>query len=633
MDTAPAPRTVTGRIDVHPRGFGFLVATPTGPDSGEVLSAFIPPPLLHPFLADDLVTGTLTASPDGRWSASDLTLLTRTRDQVYGEVALRQGTPHLRVDRQVGSGEWPLDTGGVEVQQGDAVVARPTDGKAVLLRKLDPGADRSLERIIVLHGLRREFAPEALAEVPRVLAIPHALGARRDLRAIPTVTVDSASTRVIDDAVSVLPAGPDGALRLFISIADPSEFIPEGSALDRAARERATSVYLAGHVLPMLPEELSTHWLSLVPGEERLCLTVELRLTPEGRVTSADVYESLIRSWAKLSYEEVAAFLDSGTVSEAMGPVKDALPWLRAAAARLAVARAGRGGVEMSREEARFTFDEETGEVSGIEAVRPTTAHAMIERFMVAANEAIAVWLMDRGVPALFRVQAEPDPLQVEELASFALHSGFAAGFGRTLSPLALAAFDRQIVGCSAEPALRSVLRRALGPSRYTVVPGPHFGLAAPGYVHFTSPIRRYADLAVHRALKQYLHGRRDFVHEDPAVEALATQINTRARTASRAEKDRHRVLEARVMASHVGAHFPARLTRVKPSGLLAQLDGMLVEGMLPADALPDGPYRPDARETSLVGPKRTFTLGMPVRVRVVSTDPQQGRIELALVE
>ncbi|XXF77142.1 RNB domain-containing ribonuclease [Myxococcaceae bacterium GXIMD 01537] len=628
MDTTP-PRTVTGRIDLHPRGFGFLLLDTPGP--GEPRSAFIPPPELSGFLADDTVRATLAASADGRWSASGLSLLTRSREQVFGEVALRQGAPHLRIDRQVASGDWPLDPAGTEVRPGDAVVARVEGTRAVLLRKLEPGADRSLERILAFHGLRRDFAPEALAQAESALRVPHALGARRDLRAIPTVTVDSASTRVIDDAVAVLPAGPDGALRLFVSIADAAEFVPEGSPLDVAARERATSVYLAGHVLPMLPEALSAHWLSLVPGEDRLALTVELRLTPEGRVTASDVYESLLRSHAKLSYEEVADFLDTGAVSETLAPVKDALSWLRAAAARLAVARAGRGGMEMGREEARFTFDEETGEVSGIEPVRLTSAHAMVEGFMVAANEALAGWLADRGVPALFRVQEEPRPEQVEELSAFARHAGFATGFGRTLSPLALAAFDRQLAGCTAEPALRAVLRRSLGPSRYTVEAGPHFGLAAPGYVHFTSPIRRYADLAVHRALKQYLRGRRDFVHEDPAVEALAVHLNARSRTASRAEKDRHRVLEARVMAAHVGRDFPARITRVKPSGALAQLDGMLVEGHLPLESLPGGPYQLDERETSLVGPERTLSLGLPVRVRVVATDAQQGRVDLAL--
>jgi ribonuclease R len=629
MDPLPSPRAVTGRVDVHPRGFGFLVVHP--PDSDEVLSAFIPPPELNAFLAGDIVSATASPSADGRWTASGLTLVERPRHEVYGEIVLRKGAVYLRIDREVANTDWPLDPSGVEVQPGDAVVARIAEGKTVLERKLEPDADRSLERILIRHELRRDFAPEALADAQRARALPHALGSRRDLRSLPTITVDAPSTRDIDDALSVLPAGPDGAMRLLVSIADTSEFVPEGSALDRAARERATSVYLAGQVLPMLPEELSAHWISLVQGEDRLCLTVELRIDPEGHVTAADVYESLIRSWARLNYTEVAEYLERGVVSEPMKPVQEALPWFRAASARLAVARAGRGGIDMAREEARFTFDVETGEVSGIEAERPTPAHALVERCMVAANEAIAEWLVARGVPVPFRVQDEPDPQRVADLAAFAHHSGFEAGFGRALTPRALAAFDRQIAGCAAEPALRSVLRRALGPARYTVSSAKHFGLAAKHYLHFTSPIRRYADLQVHRTLKQYLRGRRDFVHEDPAVEQLAVHINARARTASRAERDRHHVLEARYMASHVGRQFTARITRVKPFGLIAQLDGKLVEGVLPVDALPGGPFRPDARETSLVGKARTYTLGMPLQVRIVSTDEQLGRIELAL--
>ncbi len=623
------PGPVTGRVDVHPRGFGFLVVPP--PPSGEVLSAFIPPPELAGFLADDVVTATVSQGADGRWSASGLSLLQRPRQEVYGEVVLRRGAAHLRIDREVASAEWPLETGGVEVKAGDAVVARVEGSRSVLARRLEPGADRSIERIIARHGLRRDFAPEALEAARAARAVPHALEARRDLREVPTVTVDAPSTRDIDDAISVLPAGEDGALRLLVSIADVAESVTEGSVLDEAARERGTSVYLAGLVLPMLPEELSSQWLSLVPGEERRCLTVELRIDAEGRVTAADVYESLIRSWARLNYDEVADFLDKGRVSEPMAPVREVMPWFRAAAARLEVARAGRGGMEMSREEARFTFDAGTGQVSGIQNVRPTSAHKMIERFMVAANEAIAEWMLARGLPALYRVQDEPDAQRVADLAAFAHHSGFAAGFGGRLTPLALGAFDRQISGCTAEPALRSVLRRSLGPARYTVAPSGHFGLAARWYLHFTSPIRRYPDLAVHRTLKQYLRGRRDFVHQDPALEQLGVHLNARARAASRAEQDRHRVLEARLMASRVGQSFLARITRVKPFGLVVQLDDMLVEGVVPVDALEGGPFRPDARETSLVGAGRTFTIGMPLQVKVVSTDELLGRIEFAL--
>ncbi|NMO18881.1 VacB/RNase II family 3'-5' exoribonuclease [Pyxidicoccus fallax] len=629
MDTSASPRSVTGRIDVHPRGFGFL--TVQSPGSHEVLSAFIPPPDLNPFFAGDTVTATITAAADGRWTASGLSLVERPRTQVYGEVVMRKGSPFLRVDREVANADWVLDTAGTQVQHGDAVVARIAEGKLVLLYRVEPGEDRSLERVIARHGLRKSFPAEVVQEALRARAVPHAPGGRRDLRSIPTVTVDAPSTRDIDDAISVLPAGPDGALRLLVSIADVGEFVTEGSALDVEARERATSVYLAGRVLPMLPEELSSHWLSLVQGEDRLCLTVELRIDPQGRVTAADVYESIIRSWARLNYDETAAFLDRGEVSPAMEPVKDVMPWFRLAAARLAVARAARGGMEFAREEARFTFDER-GELSGLVSERLTSAHGMIERFMVAANEAIATWLLARGVPGVFRVHEQPDPLRVADLNAFAETSGFAAGFGRELTPLALSAFDRQIAGAAAEAALRSVLRRSLGPSRYTVKPLPHFGLAAPLYLHFTSPIRRYADLAVHRILKAYLRGRRNFVDNDPAVEALAVHINAKARAASRAETDRHRELEARWMAARVGQQFPARVTRVKPFGLVAQLDGMLVEGVVPSEGLPGGPFRPDARELSLVGKERSFTIGMPVTVKVASTDEQLGRVELALV-
>lgn len=632
MDTTASPRTVTGRVDVHPRGFGFL--TVQKPGTLEVLSAFIPPPDLNPFFAGDVVSATVTATGEERWTASGLTLVERTRTVVYGEVVSRKGAFFLRIDREVSNTDWPLDPGTTPVQHNDAVVARIADGKVVLLYRLEPGADRSLERVIARHGLHRDFPSDVSEEARRAKERPHALGgARRDLRSIPTVTVDAPSTRDIDDAISVLPAGPDGAVRLLVSIADVSESVKEGTPLDLEARARATSVYLAGRVLPMLPEELSANWLSLVPNEERHCLTVELRIDPDGRVTAADVYESLIRSWARLNYDEVAGFLDDNVVSPAMEPVRDAMPWFRLASARLAVSRAARGGMTMSRDEARFTFDTATGAVSGLAGEKDTSAHNMIERFMVAANEAIATWLMTRGVPTVYRVHEQPDPERVADLNAFALHSGFAAGFSARLTPLALAAFDRQISGAKAEAALRSVLRRSLGPSRYTVKPGPHFGLAAPLYLHFTSPIRRYADLAVHRLIKAYLHGKRDFVHEDPEIEKLSQHINVRARSANRAEADRHHELEARFMSARIGQQFPARIVRVKPFGLVAQLDGMWVEGMVPAEGLAGGPYRPDTRELSMVGKTRTFTVGMPVTVKVVSTDEQLGRVEFALVE
>jgi ribonuclease R len=625
-----APRPLEGRISIHPRGFGFLTAH----DDGDVVTAFVPPPALNPFLEGDLVRAKVTTAPDGRSTASELTLLERTRTTVFGEVVSHRGAWFVKVDRSVSNTDWPLHTGEHRLEPGQWVVAKVSpDGEATVDRVLAKGGDVSLQRVMARYNLLEAFGPAALAGSAKAATIPHALGARRDLRDVPTVTVDAPSTRDIDDAIGVLPAGDDGALRLLVSIADASAFVPEGSPLDAEARERATSVYLAGRVLPMLPDALSSDWISLLPGEDRLCLTVELRIDPEGEVLATDVYESVIRSWARLDYTETAAFLDRGELSPRMGRLRDAMPWFRAASARLAVARARRGGVLLSRDEARVTFDRDKETPTGIERVTTNSAHTMIERFMVAANEAVATWLDARGVPAPFRVHDAPDPERVKDLSAFAHHFGIASGFGRRLTPLALAGFDAQIAGLPAEQAVRSVLRGVLGPARYTARPSLHFGLAAPLYLHFTSPIRRYADLAVHRLVKRYLGGERAFEAGETTTEALASHINERARLAGRAEAERHRMLEAEYMAKHVGEIHPARVTRIRPFGLLVQLDGSGAEGLVPFESLTGGPFRLDARETEASSQARRFVIGMPLTVKVVGADPALGRVEMALAE
>lgn len=626
----PSNIAFTGRVAVHPRGFGFVTEET---DAEGARSAFVPPPLLNALLADDLVRCEAVLADDGRVSATEVRLIERARLELVGEAVTHRGALHLRVDREVANTDWPLDAGGLPLSPGDHVLARIRGTTAVALRRIEGADDRAVLRVLARHAIPTEHSPEALAEVLGVLATPHALGSRRDLRAVPTVTVDAASTRDIDDAISVIPPTGDGALRLLVSIADVGAFVPEGSALDRDARERATSVYLAGRVIPMFPDALSAEWISLLPGEDRCCLTAEMRIDSEGQVTAVDVYRSLIRSCARLTYDEVAAFLDRGEVSAAMEPARAVMPWFRTASSRLRLGRTRRGGVEIAREEARIVYDPVTGTASSIENVRPTSAHALIERCMVAANEAIATWLEARGVPAMFRVHDEPTPERVAALDAIATNFGIAAGFGGRISPLALAAFDHQIVGMPSEAAIRDVLLRTLGPARYTVTPSGHFGLAAPRYLHFTSPIRRYADLVVHRLVARYLDGDRAWTPNDPEIEALARHVNARARGASRAETDRQRMLAAQYMSGRIGEVLPARITRVRPFGLVTQVDTTLVEGTVALDALPDGPYALDAREGAAVSPTRRFEVGMRVVVRVKGADPGLGRVDFTLVE
>jgi ribonuclease R len=251
---------------------------------------------------------------------------------------------------------------------------------------------------------------------------------------------------------------------------------------------------------------------------------------------------------------------------------------------------------------------------------------------MGAANEAMAAWLEARGVPAPFRVHHAPEPSRVQDLSAFAHHFGVESGFGRALTPLGLAGFDSQIRGLPSEHALRSVLRGVLGPAEYTVHPSLHFGLAAPLYLHFTSPIRRYADMAVHRVVKEYLHGSRSFTVSNAEVEALSLHINERARVATRAEAERERMLEADYMRGHIGEVHDARITRIRPFGLVVQLDVSGAGGVVPFETLPEGPYRTDPRETEAKSRAHTFTIGMALKVSITAADPALGRVEMAWV-
>lgn len=510
------------------------------------------------------------------------------------------------------------------------VVAQVAGTRAEIAFVLDDSDDVPLERLIARYDLVEEFDDECLEQVDLISRRPHELGSRRDLREIPTITIDAPSTTDLDDAVSILPADSEGAIRLLVSIADPTEFIEEGSALDLEARARGTSTYLTDRVLPMLPHELSSGHLSLLPGEERCCLTVEMRIDIEGEITSVDLYESLIKTRTRVSYTELDSWLRKGECSDNLLALQEVLPWMRTAAARLSVARSRRGGVKLVGEEtASLTLDSH-GKVSGTVPTSTNEAHLMVERFMVAANEAVGGWLAERGFPGIFRVHPEPNEEKVDSLSVSAEQFGFMLGFRGRLTPIALAAFDRQISGVPSEPAIRSVLRGILERAKYTPVPGLHLGLGATLYLHFTSPLRRYADLAVHRFVRAYLRGERSHDPSDPEFEKLCSHLNYRSAMAGKAESFRRRMLLAEFMQDRVGEEFDAHVTRVLPFGLVAQLDHSLVEGLIPLESLPDGPWT--ATATLAQGKNRKILLGEALRVRLENAVPELGQLEYSLL-
>jgi ribonuclease R len=626
-------QSVRGRITVHPRGFGFL----NFERDGVPMSAFVAPPDLNHLLDDDLVDARVTIAPDGRATATDFAVVER-RPEVFGTLVRRGKEAFLRVDRVVANTDWPFAAGAgpdASVPEGAPLVARIRGDALELARVVAPDADLALERCIVRHGVRGTFDPQLVAAARGAAASPQ-LGHRRDLRDVPTVTIDAASTRDIDDALSVLPADADGALRVLVSIADVDAFVPAGSALDREARLRGTSVYLAGRVIPMLPEALCDDAVSLVQDAERPAMTIEMRIDAEGEIVAVDVYASLLRSHARLTYDAVAELLASGRSDDVPAAVVPTLRRLRTAAARLSTTRAARGGVELAREEAYVTLDDAGAPVDVGPRV-DTEAHRLVERLMVAANECVAHWLVERGLPGVFRVHDPPTADRVEALARFAGHFGVEAAFGPKLTPRGLAAFDAQLRGTACAPAIRTVLGRVLGPARYTSAGGLHFGLGAPLYLHFTSPIRRYADLAVHRVVKRYLEGERRFEGVGPEYAALALDIDRATLRASKAETERHRMLVARLFAGRVGERLEGNVVSVKAFGLVVQMVGTGATGTVALDALPGGPYRVDLATQAAApsDPKsngRRYSVGDPVRVEVAGASEELGRVELRVV-
>jgi ribonuclease R len=407
------------------------------------------------------------------------------------------------------------------------------------------------------------------------------LALRRDVRDLPFVTIDGPSTMDIDDAVFAHPADADGGIRLLVAIADVDAAVPEGSAIDLAARHRGTSVYLPGRVVPMLPRSLSEDRLSLLPHVERAVMVAELRIDQDGTTTAVDLYEGLLSSHARLTYTDVAAYLNLGVTptdqADWTPTIEAVLSRLQAASARLSQARAQRGGLDHDTDEATIQLNEQ-GLPVGIAFSAPTIATTMIERLMVAANEAVADYLHRRAQPCLFRVHPHPTLERSVALDVVTKTMGIVAGFStrQAVTPTAVAALVRQVEGTRHQAPLTMALRRLLGPARYDAVAGPHFGLASPLYAHFTSPIRRYADLCVHRAVRRHLRGVRDDSAHDPAWQTMATHLNTRSHHAARAEDDRARQLAATHYATRIGEAVAGYVTGVKGDGVLVQLPGAM---------------------------------------------------------
>jgi ribonuclease R len=521
--------------------------------------------------------------------------------------------------------------------------ARPR-GRATIDRRLGrPDIARDvIEALMVDRGLRRSFDPAVEHEARDASEADDPAASRRDLRELPTFTIDPSSARDFDDAISA-SSERDGAVRVWVHIADVSAYVPPGSIVDREAYRRGCSVYVPGAVEPMLPGSLSNEACSLVPGQNRLAVTVEF-VVARGEARRPAFYRSLIRSDARLEYGEVdRLFAGVERAEEPWGP---ALAAARAAAATLEDRRAARGALVISSEEPEVAFDD-TGNVTAIEPVEQTESHRLIEHLMIAANEQVARVLDERGVPTLYRVHERPDGQAVERLIDQLDSLGVPTPpvpkghITPQQSADAVGEASRLIADWvkrtgRGQAALTSLVLRSLKQAYYDSRNRGHAGLQSPRYCHFTSPIRRYPDLVCHRALLSILEG--GAPAPDAAwVAAAGPWTSTREREAMAIERDADDVarcfmLERELFEAGWETPFDGEVTGLHTAGVFVAFGPRgAFEGMLPLRRLAGDWWELNEQETVLVGSRtgRSLRLGDPVRVQVGRIDAPRGRVDL----
>ncbi len=730
-----------GRLDLHRDGFGFV-----RPNARQAVGAddiFIPPNEINGAMqGDQVLVEVEPPKADGRRQGRIVRILERRNRTVVGVFH------YARSDRSLGHNVVPFDermTQPILIPEGQELPAasdastphrvlgseatgalahdsleglvvdveitswptptRPPVGRVieVLGDPDDFGVD--VEMMIRKHQLPHIFPAKVLAEARSVahLDIEEA-NSRRDFRSLPIVTIDGETARDFDDAVLVTER-KDGGFELQVHIADVAEYVRAGTDLDLEARLRGTSVYFPDRAIPMLPQELSTNICSLRPGEDRLVLSCIMQLNSTGRIESYEIVEGVIRSAARMTYTEVHAILESDAeVRARYGQLVPGFERMRHLAGLMNKRREERGSIDFDLPEPVIEFDEQ-GQMRGVTKSERTWANRLIEEFMLAANECVATWLEDLGVPSIYRIHEKPEPRRVVQFEELAAGFGYSLGLGALpvkrvqtrgerrdshgrgrnpriheipedipVTPRMYQKLAARIEGKPEERILSYLMLRSLRQARYSEINEGHFALAAPTYTHFTSPIRRYPDLIVHRIAKTLLRegmlgegsieeGRHNspwthpneglstlraphlqktkvvFDGEPPIPEAelaqIAEETSQTERRAAEAERELVEWKKVRFMQDRVGEEFAALVLNPAKFGLFVELTDLFVEGLVPIDSLRDDRYTWRENTHEIIGERngRRFRAGDRVQVILDRILAQERRLQFSIVD
>ena len=633
---------IAGRVIGHQDGFGFLHPDEGGDD------LFLSPRQMRQLLhGDRAVVRVVGQDRRGRTEAAVVEVLERANKQVVGRLYFEQGVGFVVPDNKRLHQDIVIpedDFNGAE--HGQMVVAeivkQPTKRnqpigqiQEVLGEHMAPGMETDVA--IRSHQLPLEWPDEVELEVARLGSEvdESAKQGRTDLRGLPLVTIDGEDARDFDDAV-YCEAKPKG-WKLLVCIADVSSYVQPGSALDREARSRGNSVYFPDRVIPMLPEVLSNGLCSLNPDVDRLCLTCEIYISQEGKVTRSRFYEAVMRSKARLTYDQVGDMLLEGE-PELCQRYSDLLPHLHQLYALYQVLRDARselGAIDFDTTETRILFNEEH-KVERVVPVHRHDAHRLIEECMLAANVATARFLLRRKMPALFRNHDGPPAEKLLDLKEFLGEIGLVLRGGDKPKTRDYAELLEQVRGRPDAHLIQTVLLRSLSQAVYSAENQGHFGLSFAAYTHYTSPIRRYPDLIVHRAIKHLAHGgtAEDFDYGPSELQSLGEHCSATERRADEATRDVVSWLKCEYMMNKIGDEFSGIISSVTSFGIFVELEEIYVDGLVHITALDNDYYHFDPVGHRLTGERSgtIYRLGDQVRVQVAAVNLDDRKIDFLLV-
>ena len=691
--TAGSREFVAGRVSVHRDGFGFLI--PDHPVEGMSGDLYLSRDSLAGAMNGDRAIARITfANRDGRREGEVLKIFKRAHPAVVGEFRInRRGMFVVPHDERLT--EWieiPEEMAiRPTVDQPDRIGAKPIviedpadlDGMIVNAEILDYGGDRrdgapvgrvvevlgspddfgiDVEIVIRKYHLPHRFPPEVIEQaesIPQVIPASE-IEKRRDFRNLPVVTIDGETARDFDDAVFVEKFS-NGHFLLQVHIADVSHYVKPGTAIDAEARLRGTSVYFPDRAVPMLPLELSTNICSLNPHMDRLVISALIEIDRQGEPARYEFCRGIIRSAERMTYTNVHLLLEGdAALRQLYAPLGDGFETMRELAEILQRKRDRRGSIDFDLPEPLIEFDE-SGVMTGIARSPRNIAHRIIEEFMLAANEAVAAHLEQTGHPAIYRTHDPPDPKRVMEFEEIAAQFGYSLGIGGIpvsrlrykerktegrkvykdvilpkeirIPPKAFQKLVAKIEGKPEERILSYLMLRSLRQARYSEENTGHFALAATHYTHFTSPIRRYPDLIVHRLLTASLEHK---TYSGKAeLETIAEECSLTERRAADAERELIEWKKARFMEDRLGEEFDGLIISAAKYGLFVELTDLFVEGLIPIDTLPGDRYTYHENVRKIVGQRtrREFSIGDRVRVVLDRVDPLERKLQFSIVE